>query len=1149
VAYKVEVPFFAVHRSKGERRVSDITSVTLPHFVIMASRRKSIFGNNLSFFSQPTLDPSEKDKPKVKEREMETTANTDSSSPPSISPSASSRASESTLDTPRSGTETGPVTPNTETGSFIGDTGHASEEVEKARKLSKRKSRLGMNMLSNLFPTLTNPNNADTPPQPHRKPLPTPYDLGDPATVNPNIRQSPPVQPADVDESDGKRKSSLFKKLQKVPSSIPHILHHSNMQSTTSIKVSAPEERLGRERVRSSSAERAPQKLQPNRLHVSHSPASRGRSSSAHPPRGRNVPTESPRVVSTPVTRPHSRNSSNGEHSPSPGPDKGKVRKSWLGGRSRSNSIEVGKDKGTGAWIMSPDSTAEYSTTALVNGQKVSSLRHVCVRFRLTKAKQIPELWNENGNVMIYLHPKSSGRGPSFKVPDHVFRDSRVLNEIFLSETIDAGTRNLSVDDAMSGYQQFRSSSPSGAESYHLHLPLGSADLDRLIAARNLFALLTNQPLVATKTNPSVFTTLCQVAGLLRQFGFTNYDGSSFGDSVDTAFGLFCDQFALADVRQSREKTLEALILGEQMRSWSLYNEAFSHAVGKYESLMELKSPLINNITVSTRKRLGRAHMDLQNRQTNLNHRLESFDFPSLFAGIASSTSTEEYRPVRFKEWRISFGKMRSFVLSYYKEQFGNWPPKARSKRNHFSQSGLNRQCLKMLYSDLCALYDLLVDRENLTPRAIDQPVEDAVKEEGENDKIDPSISALRKIMTEFDHSSPPVLPPIPFDVPKVPSITAIFENYKDVSAKKQTKLQKSLQENELQLMLIKARNLDIDTLQMPFLKAFKEFELKEARTIAPELVADQRFGYWLFLYVVIQSLPMLIVDAPDLHFTEGVEYFLCEAPQGNPPWMEDVGEVRKMWYQTAGQGIVELSADVIMFSVEGIYMRSHCWLAAKEWEAALRAQKETGEEGKQGEDVLPHTLLPQQETPLEPPRAVFQDMDPVNSQPSSIYGGGESGSLGGTPSGSPQLRPRNGSPASRARHAYRSSIAIGLEPLAFDPSSRPLSESGGGHGDTSSRPGSAADYDSHHHGARSRSIGSLRQFSESGGSGYVQQPAPRQASASSQGGLGPSPQLPPKPHHASTGSVGGGSTFDDILKGISDDKEGGKKKKKNLFF
>jgi hypothetical protein len=764
---------------------------------------------------------------------------------------------------------------------------------------------------------------------------------------------------------------------------------------------------------------------------------------------------------------------------------------------------------------------------------------------------QVPELWNEFGNVSVYLHPKESGCGPSFKVADQVFCSSVVLNELLVTEMMAATSHDGQYLDV--------AQAAGPVTEGHLYLPLGSTNLESLVAARNLFALLTQQPLIGTTENPTLFAAVLQIAGLLRRFDFSSYDGSSFGESVDAAFDLFMDQTGLADVRHSREKTLEALILAEQMKSWNLYNEAFVHAVGKYEFLLDLKSPLYDRISDNTRKRLDRAHLDLANRQANVSTRLESFEFPSLFAGIASSTSTDEYKNVKYKEWRNSFARMRNFVLGYYKGLFGNWPPKAKSKKNHFSQSGLNRQCLRILYSDLCALYDLLVDREVFTPRAIGEAHDDS-EEDPKEKPLDASISALRTILSEFEKSSPPVLPPVPFDTPKIPNITAIYENYNEMPAKKQAKYSKALQPHELQLLLIKSHNIDTDGLQIPFLLAYKEFELKEARGVHPHDLADQRFGTWLFLYVVLQSLPMLVVDAPGLHYIEGVEDFLCEAPQGNPPWTEDAGEVRKMWYQTADQNIVELSADVVMFSVEGIYMRSHCWLAAKEWEAA----------GPLGAPPLP----PQDfASPLQPPGAVFQDMDPFSTQqlqqplqqplqpqqrPMSMALATAGWSSGTSTPNSPHLRPRSGSVNDRARTAFRASIAIGLEPLPLPEgmvadrrasrviSSGSLASSGGGgSGD------SAGEAYQHHQVAglrMSRSAVSLglngnefQQFQQQ------QQQQQHHSRMSSYGGAGLlSPPPPGHRHgHGQSDSVDGGSTFDDILKGM--DK--GKKTKKKLFF
>ncbi|KAK4231711.1 hypothetical protein QBC38DRAFT_353982 [Podospora fimiseda] len=921
-------------------------------------------------------------------------------------------------------------------------------------------------------------------------------------------------------------------------------------------------------------------KPQSNRLQARHpSPAPpRGRSVSAQPQNLRAVSADGYRAVSNPIidtTRAPSTNSGGDSGSPTGLHPKMagvvKKRKTWLpGARSRSNSVEMNHVKGTGAWIICPDAQVDYNVSLLTNGEKV------------------PELWNEAGNVLVYLHPRETGLGPSFKVADYVFSSSLVFNQLLVqglmerSGSISSGASSdfLQVDDALP-----RPAPARNAIEGHLYLPLGSTDLESLVAARNLFAFLTNQPLVATSANPSLFAAVINVAQLLRQFNFTNADGSSFGESVDAAFDLFIDQFSIADVRHSREKTIEGLVMGEAMKSWNLYNESFTHAVGKYESLLALNYPIYNQVSATTRNRLERAHLDLLNRQSNVNARIESFEYPSLFAGIANSTSHEEYRNVRYKEWRTSFARMRNFVLNYYKDLFGSWPPKARSKKNHFTQSGLNRQCLKMLYSDLCALYDLLVDRESITPRGIDQPPspEEKDKKEVKKEKEDivaASISALRIMLTEFERSSPPVLPPIPFDIPKIPSMTSIYETYNELPAKKQAKFDKNLQPHEMQLLLIKSHNIDTDALKMPFLLAFKDFELREAKGVHPRDLLDQRLGYWLFLYVTIQSLPMLVVDAPGLHFTEGVEYFLCEPPQGNLPWVEDAGEVRKMWYQTADQNIVELSADVVLFSSEGIYMRSHCWLAGKEWEQNLLnggpgAMTPPIQEGGGADMMFPGSASPLQ----PPPRAVFQDMDPAinnNTPVSAASSQRRDSGVGSTPN-SPHIRPgtaRSGSPASahRARHAYRASIAIGLEPLPLLPDGSFVGEDGrrvSRAPSGSSSPGLMDPYAVGGGGGLgvqklrvSRSavnLGGHQQFE-----GGDQQQGQRQVSygGGAVGRLGtpPPPQTgtpPPAPTSLPPPPVGGGGggghgherkdslTFDDILKGM--DK--GEKKKKKLFF
>jgi hypothetical protein len=644
--------------------------------------------------------------------------------------------------------------------------------------------------------------------------------------------------------------------------------------------------------------------------------------------------------------------------------------------------------------------------------------------------------------------------GPSFKVPHMVISASVVFNELIQVEWVTRldsrsssprrasnSLHRLSVDDAAP-----RSPSPPMLPPNESHLyiidppdmrpdPLDPLpDIERLVTLRNVFAFLMGQPLVATKRAPTHHEAFVRIAGVLEEFMFTSDDGSSFGEIVDMVFSSYLDKMGLVDLRRGKEKILQALILSERMRCVELYNSAFAHAVGRHEELLALKSPLYEQVTPYTRQKIERSYFNLHKRLDSITIKLDQFDFPSIFVGMAASTSNEDLKKVRFKVWRNSFNKMRAFVVNYYKDAFGSWPPKASNKKNPFSESGLNRLVLKTLYSDMCALYDLLVNRQDLTPREL-HGLPENIPMDG-----DGVIPGLRRLLSEFENSLSPTPPPVPFDTPIVPSMTSILENYNDLSAKEQLKYQKRIRDNELMLVLNKAYNYDVNALNIRFLDAFKSFEHKEAKGKLAADITDQRMGYWVFLYVVLQSLPMLVVDAPGLKHTDGVEYFLCEAPWGNPPWVEDAG-VRKMWYEVAGgTGIVELPADYIMFSTEAIYHRSHCWVAAKEWEN-MSDPLDGGPIEEAG------GLM----SPLAPPTHVFQNPE------SSPRGSPQLNPSSRTPSpgpSSPQLLPppaqsRNPSPnPSRRTSQYRrSSIAIGLEPLTAPESLDILSGNHSNHG------------------------------------------------------------------------------------------------------
>ncbi len=496
---------------------------------------------------------------------------------------------------------------------------------------------------------------------------------------------------------------------------------------------------------------------------------------------------------------------------------------------------------------------------------------------------------------------------------------------------------------------------PLRADLSKPHRSLDQHDVETLVAVRNVFAFLTGRPLVATTHAPTVFSTLLKLADLLQRYEFTNMDGSTLGEETAGNFAHFVKDFSVGDVRGSREKTIQAIVLGERMRFWDLYNEGFAHAVGKYEDITSLRSPKFALISSITHQRLERATLDLDARLKNVRSRLETFDFPSLFAGIANSSTSSESKIISFKAWKMSFTATRKHILTFYREKYGAWPPKAKSKKNEFEESGLNRILLQELYQDFSDLYDILVDRTSLTTRSIDLP---SLGNSEPNDGQQLAPRALRRLMNEYDRSTPPVQPPMPFDIPRLPSLSTTRREFGSLDARRQRKESaKKLTDNEINQALMQSYNRD-SVKSTPFLESFMLFERRSAHDCSVDEMSDLRYGQWIFLYAVLQALPLVVVDAPGLRWTKGVEYFLCEVPKGGAPWIQEKPSIKQSWYGIAGgAGVVSLPADVVDHGVDGIYHRSHAWQAADIWTGYDDMASAPISQADHYDDLSPHHL------------------------------------------------------------------------------------------------------------------------------------------------------------------------------------------------
>ncbi|OQV10793.1 hypothetical protein CLAIMM_14735 [Cladophialophora immunda] len=707
-------------------------------------------------------------------------------------------------------------------------------------------------------------------------------------------------------------------------------------------------------------------------------------------------------------------------------------KKSWLHGKSDKHKFDNGQGAHN-AWIAGLREHVAYDLTPLLTGERV------------------PDLWSDYGDTVIYLYPPSSGKGPCFRIDSALLVDSRSLVDLRMQSPTSPVDRNSDVPQMQAAFSEMsmtpRQIRPPSQESSvyrptnfsvpnivtsisqekHLYLPLGfeadvsqpgselhGDDLELVVLYRNFFAFLAGGALVATPRQVTLFSIFMGISSILKRFSFSNADGSTWGDVPYNSFSRYCDELRLADVRSSREKTIEAIVLGEHLKSWPLYNEGFCHAVGRLADIKSIKSPKYEKMSPVTINRLERAQIDMEQRLLMVKGKLEDFDFPSMFAGIANSQTSTEAKLIRFKEWKAAFLDFRRFTMAYLRRRYGAWPPKASSKKNNFEESGLNRILLQELYKDFTNLYDILVDRSAITTRTVDMP---PMADDAETDDQNETIQhALRRVESEYDRATPPVIPPLPFDTPLIPQFSNSFNRRHVVISDKSAAQSKKLRENEINEVLLGAYNRE-SIVASTFIQDFFGYERQLGRGKTLDQVVDARCGQWLFMYAVLQALPMTVVDARDLKHTGGVEYFLCVAPRGGRPWMKEDQSTSRAWYNVAsGGGYVSLPADLIDHSVEGIYRRSHCWTAATRW------LEDSPREGT-----------------MEIPKRV--DGDGLQPRPASAYSPYASPAQSPyvSPIHSPLLRPTSPSGSGEFRNISRdrSSVNLGLEAMDAPPSYR----------------------------------------------------------------------------------------------------------------
>jgi hypothetical protein len=566
--------------------------------------------------------------------------------------------------------------------------------------------------------------------------------------------------------------------------------------------------------------------------------------------------------------------------------------------------------------------------------------------------------------VIVHLFPRNSRFGPTFKLNAEHISSSSYLASLAHGQAQSSGSSRHSSVSHRGGASfdprtQRISANVPGGSSYgnspnashtdssddsrdrdarlgdldvkevHLYLPidlsnptsptLSELDIQKLVLVRNLFAFLVGQSLVATHKYPTTFQVFVQIANLLLEYGFSNMDASTFGEVANSSFTCYAEELGLLDVRESPQKAVEGLILGERMRSSLLWNESFTHAVGRYSDIQQVASPLISSLSPVAKQRVERAHMNLEKRLLRIHNQIADFDFPQVFSGIMNSRTVKEREIASFEHWKSGFNNTRRFFINHLKAKHKSWPPKRRRGAGA-SVPAMNRNILQGFYQDLTVVYDLMVDRKHPSSRLM-------IFGRNFPPHMDRRIEALRKVLQEYDQSGSPTYPVMPFDAPLLPRVAP---NDDDVNNQPER-----VSKAELATLLKASYNQDTIDSKHPFSQLWMSYEFKSTAGKHIDQVANFRLGSWLFIYCVIQALPMLTVDAPNVIFKEGVEYFLSEPPRGRLHWSKEGQQWE--WFRDPLTGVVtQLAKDSVDLSDEAMYKLSHCWTQGVIWEKEM---------------------------------------------------------------------------------------------------------------------------------------------------------------------------------------------------------------------
>jgi hypothetical protein len=373
---------------------------------------------------------------------------------------------------------------------------------------------------------------------------------------------------------------------------------------------------------------------------------------------------------------------------------------------------------------------------------------------RWNKLRKDPELWDPNGDVLVFLghRGQSPCPNPSFRLSSHIIEatESRylvtLLREGSLEEDFHVPPSPLGAPPMSQrhghgqythqhlashndGYSRRGQPTPpimedvslgeaDGQISYEMYFPTppNVSKIDQLrhhITTRNIFALLYHASLVGL----SLYQALFDLHSRLETYMPPQ------ADNVGTVLNYLSAR-GMDDVRNDPETAVSLLAWseGSEVRWEEGWRESFLHCAGMYSMLEGCAD--FKHVTPITRALLERACLETQLRVQAAEERLAEFQFGDMWPASVATTASSS-GPVTSSPAKGAADRLQQFLVQHYSQVYAQWPPLPASQGQENVSTGrvygagdgdedvwLTRAVAQALQKDFSALYDYLVDRD-----------------------------------------------------------------------------------------------------------------------------------------------------------------------------------------------------------------------------------------------------------------------------------------------------------------------------------------------------------------------------------------------------------------------------------------------------